>query len=348
MKTRSTRNQEPSLREARRIRRENRQTENQPTSQQQPVQQRQRLTVVNGEQRQDDFHKIYSNVKSIPSYSSKITAFLRQNETSSLHKPIRKNFKRRKTIAYYPYELCMADVAFYNSPSYVHANGGVTYILVFIDVFTKMCYVEPMKDKEALSSVVALENILRRLPDLPKYLATDKGTEFTNRDVQNLFAEKGIIHYILQGKHKASVAERMIRTLKGRLEKYFWQNKTKRYVDVLQQIVYNYNHTPHRSIGMAPVMVNFKNRKDVFDKLFPNYHDRLPPRLHVGDLVRIPEDKTIFEKGYTRSWSIELYTIVSAKSRGGIDFYKVQDAAGNILPRERYYYQLNLVKRNDN
>ena len=48
---------------------------------------------------------------------------------------------------------------------------------------------------------------------------------------------QSVIHYSLRGRHKASVAERMIKTMKGRLEKYFWQNKSKRYVDILEQVI---------------------------------------------------------------------------------------------------------------
>ena len=62
----------------------------------------------------------------------------------------------------------------------------------------------------------------------------------------------------------------MIQTLKGRLEKYFWQNKTKRYVDILQTIVKNYNRTPHWSIGMIPVQVNRSNTEKVLKKLYKN------------------------------------------------------------------------------
>ena len=35
-------------------------------------------------------------------------------------------------------------------------------------------------------------------------------------------------------------------------------------------------------------------------------------------------------------------------SLGDVDFYKVKDENNNILPRQRYYYELNLVKRDDN
>ena len=309
--------------------------------------QQQQEHIQGGHENVTDIDQIYSNIKSIPNYSSKILEFLRTNQTPSVHKRIIRKFRRRQTVAHYPYDLCMADLAFFTGPGMARANGGNKYILVFIDVFTKMCYVEPLKDKHALTTLVAFEKIFSRLPYTPNHIITDVGTEFYNWQVQKLFKENGIVHYSLRGQHKASVAERMIQTLKGRLEKYFWKNKTKRYLDVLQTIVDNYNKTPHRSIGMAPVKVNRSNTEQVFKKMYKDYTLKIDPRLRVGDKVRIARLKTIFEKGYTRRWSLELYTIVSAKSRGGVDYYKVADESGNILPRQRYYFELNLVKRND-
>ena len=98
---------------------------------------------------QDDIKQIYSNVKSLPSFSSKIQEFFRTDETSSLHKRIRRKFRRRQTVAHYPYDLCMADLAFFTGPGMAQANNGNKYVLVFIDVFSKMCFVEPLKNKNA-------------------------------------------------------------------------------------------------------------------------------------------------------------------------------------------------------
>ena len=241
----------------------------------------------------------------------------------------------------------MADLAFFNQPNYVRANGGIKYVLVFIDVFSKMCFVEPMKDKYGITTLMAFERIFSKLPDVPKQMITDVGTEFYNFHLRKFFDENHVNHFSIRGPHKAAVAERMIRTLKGRLEKYFWENKTRRYIDVLQQIVDNYNQTPHRSIGMAPIDVNLSNRADVFKKLYKREETGYVPRLSIGDKVRIVKTKALFEKGYTRNWSLELFTIVSAKSREGVDFYKLKDESGNILPRQRYYFELNLVEKND-
>ena len=170
--------------------------------------------------------------------------------------------------------------------------------------------------------------------------------------MKQVFDRFGIRHYSIAGKHKACVAERFIKTLKGRLEKYFWQNKidkkrfTHRWIDVLDQFVDNYNNTYHRSIKMAPNDVNDNNRKEVFRNLFPNTKDNTPPRLNKGDRVRILKPKTVFEKGYTRTWSLEIYKIAEAFNESGVDFYTVEDLEGNKLPRKKYYFELNLVSRN--
>ena len=144
---------------------------------------------------------------------------------------------------------------------------------------------------------------------------------------------------------KASMVERFNRTLKSRLEKYFYSEKTKNWVEVLDQFVSNYNDTFHRSIGMSPNNVTDKNAKQVFQKLYPNIHLEVTPRLTVGDKVRILREKTIFEKGYTKSWSDEIYTISKVKQAAGRVWYELKSANGTYLPGIKYYWELNLVKK---
>ena len=289
--------------------------------------------------------KIYHEVRSVPNFSSKIDKFLKQNPTSSLHKNVRHYFPRRSVLAYYPYEIIMSDLIDFNLPGMPGANKNYRYIMVFVCVFSKMAWAEPLKRKDGLSSVTAIENVLKKMKDLPANFVTDRGLEYYDRRVQELFRRNGIKHYSLRSKHKACIAERFIRTLKGRIFKYFWKNKTKNWIDVLQQLIENYNHTFHRSIKMAPIDVTLNNRAAVFRNLFPNANFKSTPRLRVGDQVRILRSKTIFDKGYTRNWSVELYRICEASSKNNIDYYKIEDQEGVRLSGSRYYWELNLVSR---
>ena len=235
-----------------------------------------------------------------------------------------------------------------NYRSYAMNNKHYKYAMVLVDTFTKRASAQPMKRMKDLDSIIAMETMLKRLPDLPKIIITDLGTEYYNSKMSSLFERFGIKHYSIRGKHKACIAERFIRTLKSRFEKYFWDKKTHNWVDVLQQFIDNYNGTYHRSIKMAPNEVTEDNRNTVFKTLYPFIKDKTPPRLHKGDRVRLLRSKNLFEKGYSRSWSVAIYNIVQALSDSGVDYYKIEDTEGNLVPRYKYYWELNLITKNDN
>ena len=67
---------------------------------------------------------------------------------------------------------------------------------------------------------------------------------------------------------KASIAERFIRALKQRIYRYFTANNTTRYIDVLQDLVFAYNHSYHRSIQEIPANVTRENEYRVRQTLY--------------------------------------------------------------------------------
>ena len=186
-----------------------------------PEEEKREKAIPSKNSTEQDLAIIYQNVKSTPSYSAKVNDFLRSNPTSSLHRQVRKRFQRRKILCYFPYDIIMSDLIDYNHSKMPHANGGYRYIMVFIDCFSKVAWAEPMKRKDGLSSLKAFENVFRKMQDIPQSLITDRGLEYYDRRVQAFLSRFGVRHYNLRGPHKASIAERFIKTLKGRLEKYF-------------------------------------------------------------------------------------------------------------------------------
>ena len=283
----------------------------------------------------------------MPSYSSKITKFLRSYEGHNIFKPVRHKFPRRRIKSYFPYQIMMSDTINYRQYG-MPFNRNYKYIMVLVDVFSKKAFAAPLKTLNAFDSLKGMETMLADCETLPQTIITDKGLEYYNFKMQNLFERKNIRHYSLGGKHKASIAERFIRTLKTKLEKYFWTIKKPEWVSVLDSFIKNYNDSYHRSIKMAPSEVTLDNRSIVFRNLYPNSLERIKPRLRVGDKVRVQAKKNIFSKGYARSWSLEIYTIISVNSDSKADFYKISDSAGNKLPGNRYFWELNLVStKND-
>ena len=290
---------------------------------------------------------LYTKIKSIPNYTAKLAEFLRQHDIHSKHRRIvKKKFPRRHIIVHFPYQIFMGDLIEYQGNDYKYANSGHKFILILIDVFTKKAYARPVKRKNKFDMALAMQSILDHLDHHPNTLITDEGLEFYNKNVEEVLDLYAIHHYSIKSKMKASVVERLIRTLKGRLEKYFIENKTKRWIDVLPQIIKNYNNTPHRTIGMTPNQVTDDNADKVFKKMFPDLQLEAKPRLKVGDIVRKLKEKTIFEKGYKQSWSNDLYRITKVRQAAGRVWYIISDLDGNRQSGIKYFWELNFV-RND-
>ena len=95
---------------------------------------------------------------------------------------------------------------------------------------------------------------------VPVYLQTDKGKEFITQSMQKFFKENNIRFWITSNLDiKAAIVERFNRTLKERMWRYFTHKSLRRYIDVLQDIVFAYNHTRHSSTRMQPAIITREN-----------------------------------------------------------------------------------------
>ena len=146
-------------------------------------------------------------------------------------------------------------------------NDGMNYLFVVIDVFSKFLWVRPMKKETVRSLIQAVGSILskKRKPEKPR---TDKGTEFVNKSFQQYLKKQRIQFYTAKNEPKADVVERVNRTLKSKLYRYFTGVNSLHYIDVLQDIVDSYNNTYHRSIGWVPATVSLLNVGQVRRKLY--------------------------------------------------------------------------------
>ena len=93
--------------------------------------------------------------------------------------------------------------------------------------------------------------------------------------------------------------------------KYFPANNTRKFVDVLDLLVDQYNNTIHSSIKMTPKEASRKeNENKVWINLYIEFGGKtLTPKFSIGDNVRITKKKKSFDKGYTQRWTEEVFTI---------------------------------------
>lgn len=267
---------------------------------------------------------------------------LNELESYTLNKPVKKNFATKKVIVYDVDDQWQADLVEMDVPQGAPAseNDGVRYLITVIDIFSKYAWVRPLKNKDARSVVSAFKDILKegRVPDK---LQTDDGKEFFNKLFKDLMQKNDIEHFSTKGGKKASVVERFNRTLKMKMSKFFDVTQTFRYIDNLKDFVENYNNSYHRTIKMKPIEASKEeNREKVFELLFDGI-SMGTPKYEVGDLVRIPIQKTPFTKEIVGNWTIEIFEITDVHKLSPVT-YNIKDLKGEKI--EGIFYEPELQK----
>ena len=164
---------------------------------------------------------------------------------------------------------------------YADSNGGVRFLLLVEDTFSKFIWVQPLLDKKAKSVLNAFQLIYHKYSDFPVELSTDKGKEFHNKDLKAFFHGNDVDFFSSDGNTKAQFAERTIQSFNTLILKYMRLHDTKTYVIILPDLVTAYNNTYKRSIKMKPSQVSPQNMKQVFLNL---YHKSIP-HLIMEELV---------------------------------------------------------------
>ena len=142
------------------------------------------------------------------------------------------------------------------------------YLLTVIDVFLKYAWAGPVHSKDANTITSAFDQVLMAAhPCHPRRLQTDKVKEFFNSDFLALMKSNGIQHFASESEQKAAMVERFNRTIKTRIWTYLSDRGTVRWVDVIQDLVKAYNHSHHRSIGMAPADLQKKDEDRLWVRL---------------------------------------------------------------------------------
>ena len=223
---------------------------------------------------------------------------LQKLEGFSLHRPIRKKFKRNKIWAHYINSIWGADLA--DIGKYEKFNRPYRWILFVVDSFSKYLHTVPLKDKSAQTVVAAFKRIFRQARARPAYLHTDMGREFVNKDLNAFLKENKVKRYSIYSVMKSAIVERTIRSLMTRIQRFMTQKDTQSFVKKLPSFTASYNASFNRSIGMAPRDVTSENWQEVWKRLYSKYvsqRGKRKPKYKVGDYTRISREKALFEKG---------------------------------------------------
>jgi len=277
------------------------------------------------------------NVKSLDSKKQKKTVkWLHQQDVYTKHRSLRRRYRRRRVIVLGKNHTWGVDLM--DMTQIKTQNNGYAYVLIVIDLFSKKIDLRPLKQKTPQHVIAAFDDMIQNGPvwnqePPPAFLQSDSGTEFSRSFQNHLLSKYRIKHYhLLNPDIKSSITERAIRTIKSRLYRYFTHKETKRYIDVLPDLVRSYNARFHSSIGMAPNQVTFQNqgqvrfnlfgtrsidpllRGEVYQQLSANRRlQKSTLEYQIGDKVRISKYKNVFAQkhGYNPNFTNEIFVIQS-------------------------------------
>lgn len=221
-----------------------------------------------------------------------------------------RNFERRKYDVRFYGETVQADIA------YMHPFDNYLYFLLVIDCFSLKIFVRPLKSKSSAAVKTAFEDIFEEFNAPIHVLETDRGTEFIG--CKSFFKTKSIYFKTKIGRNKAGIAEWGIFIVKRRLYMLLRGILNQNWVDYIQKIVADYNHTPLTKLGgIAPENVHSEidsvkvteaqklNKIKVYKE--PNFHDQIKNQeefennaknIKVGTYVYLTSNEPLFSKSY--------------------------------------------------
>lgn len=271
---------------------------------------------------------------------------IKEDIVNEIHKPARKHFKRRRVIVKGLNDLFQADLV--EMIPYAKINKSYKYILVVINVFSKFVWCEPVKNKSGKETARAMTNILSQVKEPPTNLQTDMGKEFYNKEFKKLMDDRKINHYNSYSNLKASVVERVNRTLKNKMWKQFSLQGNYKWLNILPDIVDKYNDTKHKTIGMKPKNVKKKHEQYLLRHAYNNLKtiDPRKQKFKVNDHVRISKYREAFSKGYTPNWSNEIFKIRKVRQSNPTT-YLLEDQEGDQIKGGFYEQEIQKVKYPD-
>ena len=260
----------------------------------------------------DVAHEVYTDTKrgywGKTKMLQKYSKVLDKMKSMQRHK-IRSHRVKRKLYRFEeaskPFDSVQIDLAFLPRLK-SSKNNNIKGFIVVIDVFTRYLFYRTFTSRKNLHE--PLEAVIKQMKSeynkTPLNMTGDN--EFATTKMQVLAAKYDFKWWFgdAHEKYRTGICERVIRTIKNLIKRYLVENDTTKYVDVLPDLVYNYNHTIHRTINTTPSdamttgKVNDKRKANVI------------PQFEVGDKVRVEKRRNAFTKGDVPYFSDEIYEII--------------------------------------
>lgn len=259
---------------------------------------------------------------------------------TELHSVARKKFPRLSVKSAYKDQIWSMDIV--DMSEWEKSNDGYKYILNAVDVYTRYAFSEPLKTKSGKETFNAFLKIIQKSERLPDKIWVDQGSEFYNSYFKKWLNDNDAKMYSTYGDSKSVIVERFNKTLKHKMWFYFTSNNTRKWVDVLDKLISEYNSKVHSTLKMSPNEASMHERE--MKKNLDKSGIKRKPKFEIGDIVRISRIKSMFEKGFHPNFSQEMFEVVEVRvpySSSEPITYKLKDHTEEL---EGSFYEPELIK----
>ena len=250
------------------------------------------------------------------------------------YRPARRRYPRNSIIALFCGEVVQIDIM--DMQWCRGENDGYLYSLLSYDTYSKYLTSFPMKNRSIASVIEGLEDLVSNLPFSIARIYWDKESSFMSGKVKDWLRVNDILSYTTTSQVKAPSVERVIRTIRTALSRFFESTGTLRWIDYLPQFVSTYNNRKHTVTKVKPLDLANDPMMIVSDKRRKKMEVKLPA---VGSYVRLNKSRGTFDKESKGTWTTEVFRVVSRKRSQAIPLIYLEDLlgekiAGGFYPEE--------------
>jgi hypothetical protein len=270
------------------------------------------------------FNELYKKAKEAhPSITKSYVKewFDKQATTQQTNKPVgKKEFLPIYSEVPYAFQM---DLTFF--PRYKKQNNNYEVLFTAINTNTRFAYAYACKTKDMDVILEAFKKMESKT--IINSVTCDMGSEFKNKIFQDFCEKENIeLYFVKSDGHKLGIINRFHRTLKEKMTQYFTANDTVKWTDIIDDLIYNYNHSVNRGIGVEPYKVNSFMEQRIVEKKRDETELILSKKeeINLGDFVRIKYEKELFSDKMTPKYSNKIFEVIKLKSNSLV----VQDSKG--------------------
>lgn len=281
-----------------------------------------------------------------------VTDTLHDLKTYSVHKPPKPPGQRRKVVVVGKNMFIAADLADVKI-WHPRLNKGTKFLLIIVEIFTKLVSIYPLKNKTGVSVANAFEQHFKKHPEQKNSkLWIDRGKEFISKVTQSVLDKNNVkFYHTFNMKLKSSFAEAFVKLVKLRIARLLEHRGDRKYFDSLPLIEDAMNSEVKQSTGFAPKDIKtYEDESKAWTRQYKSIIEskRKAPKFAVGQKVRIHREKLLFEKVYTTSWSQEIFSIHQIHKYWPIYLYSLIDRNSAEIPLKFYEFELQVVPTDQN